>query len=81
MQGALAVQAQEEQNDVDLWQRDREITETARSIGQLAELFRDLGALVIDQGSLLNSVEYNIEQTAVHLEDAASQLGISETCV
>lgn len=80
-QGALAVQAQEERADVDVAQRDREITEIARSIGQLAELFRDLGQLVIDQGSLLDSVEYNVEQTAVHIEDAATQLGIAETCV
>ena len=52
---------------LDLRARDRELTEIARSIAQLAELFKDLSVLVIDQGTLLDSVEYNIEQTAVHM--------------
>lgn len=63
---------------VDLQQRDREITEIARSIAQLAELFKDLSALVIDQGTLLDSVEYNIEQTAVEMQEAVTELKIAE---
>lgn len=66
---------------VDLQQRDREITEIARSIAQLAELFKDLSALVIDQGTLLDSVEYNIEQTAVEMQEAVTELKIAEGCV
>ncbi|RPD63789.1 t-SNARE, partial [Lentinus tigrinus ALCF2SS1-6] len=60
--------------DLNLQTRDRELTEIAKSIAQLAELFKDLSALVIDQGTLLDSVEYNIEQTAVHMEDAVKEL-------
>lgn len=63
---------------LDLQQRDREITEIARSIAQLAELFKDLSALVIDQGTLLDSVEYNIEQTAVEMQEAVTELKIAE---
>ncbi|KAI9066611.1 t-SNARE [Trametes sanguinea] len=58
----------------ELQSRDRELAEIARSIASLAELFKDLQALVIDQGTLLDSVEYNIEQTATHMEDAVREL-------
>ncbi|KAI8969569.1 t-SNARE, partial [Trametes punicea] len=63
--------------DLDLQSRDRELAEIARSIASLAELFKDLSALVIDQGTLLDSVEYNIEQTAAHMEDAVRELDVA----
>jgi len=61
----------------DLRARDRELTEIAKSIATLAELFKDLSSLVIDQGTLLDSVEYNIEQTAVHMNEAVKELDIA----
>jgi syntaxin 16 len=61
--------------------RDRELTDIANSIAALAELFKDLSALVIDQGTLLDSVEYNIEQTAVRMEDAVVELKEATKCV
>ncbi|KAJ3575133.1 hypothetical protein NP233_g1297 [Leucocoprinus birnbaumii] len=63
----------------DLQARDRELSEIAKSIAQLAELFKDLSALVIDQGTLLDSVEYNIEQTAVRMEEAVKELSVATT--
>ncbi|KAH8119417.1 t-SNARE [Phellopilus nigrolimitatus] len=71
----------EDAPDLDLQQRDREITEIAKSIASLAELFKDLSTLVIDQGTLLDSVEYNIEQTSVHMAEAVTELNIAERCV
>ncbi len=62
---------------MDLRQRDRELSEIAKSIASLAELFKDLSALVIDQGTLLDSVEYNIEQTAVQMSDAVKELDMA----
>ena len=67
--------------DQDLRSRDRELTEIAKSIAQLAELFKDLSAMVIDQGTLLDSVEYNIEQTAVQMSDAVKELDMATQCV
>ncbi|KAF9531654.1 t-SNARE [Crepidotus variabilis] len=61
----------------ELASRDRELSEIAKSIASLAELFKDLSVLVIDQGTLLDSVEYNIEQTAVQMEDAVTELKIA----
>lgn len=67
--------------DQDLRSRDRELTEIAKSIAQLAELFKDLSVMVIDQGTLLDSVEYNIEQTAVQMSDAVKELNMATQCV
>jgi syntaxin 16 len=63
--------------DPDLRRRDRELTDIAKSIGSLAELFKDLSVLVIDQGTLLDSVEYNIEQTAAHVQEAVRELNVA----
>ncbi|EDR11467.1 syntaxin-like t-SNARE protein TLG2 [Laccaria bicolor S238N-H82] len=62
---------------LELHSRDRELTEIAKSIASLAELFKDLSVLVIDQGTLLDSVEYNIEQTAVQVEEAVEELNVA----
>ncbi|EIN11818.1 t-SNARE [Punctularia strigosozonata HHB-11173 SS5] len=71
-------QAQMHQGEqVDVRQRNRELNEIADSIAQLAELFRELSALVIDQGTLLDSVEYNIEQTAVQMQEAVKELDVA----
>lgn len=61
----------------DIQRRNRELNEIAKSISELAELFKDLSALVIDQGTLLDSVEYNIEQTAAHVQEAVKELNVA----
>ncbi|KAG9126075.1 hypothetical protein FRC07_005000 [Ceratobasidium sp. 392] len=66
-----------QQSDPSLASRNREIAEIAKSIVSLAELFKDLSNLVIDQGTILDSVEYNIQQTAVHMQDAVKELDIA----
>ncbi|KAI5123921.1 hypothetical protein M0805_006339 [Coniferiporia weirii] len=78
--GQQATMFDDQQLDVgpDLHTRDHEITEIARSIAALAELFKDLSTLVIDQGTLLDSIEYNIEQTSVHMAEAVTELNIAE---
>ncbi|CCM01459.1 uncharacterized protein FIBRA_03512 [Fibroporia radiculosa] len=63
--------------DMDLRRRDQELTKIAQSIASLAELFKDLSVMVIDQGTLLDSIEYNIEQTAVEMEDAVRELDVA----
>ncbi|KAF9520318.1 hypothetical protein BS47DRAFT_1335923 [Hydnum rufescens UP504] len=69
--------AQQSQLDPDLETRNRELTEIAKSIASLAELFKDLSAMVIDQGTILDSVEYNVEQTALHVQEAVKELDIA----
>ncbi|KAL5507314.1 TLG2 [Sanghuangporus vaninii] len=75
----LQEQAQAQEDiDATVLTRTREISEIAKSISSLAELFKDLQTLVIDQGTLLDSVEYNIEQTSVEMQEAVSELKIAE---
>jgi syntaxin 16 len=66
-----------QQSDPSLASRNHEISEIAKSIVSLAELFKDLSNLVIDQGTILDSVEYNVQQTAVHMEDAVKELDMA----
>ncbi|KAG5726152.1 t-SNARE affecting a late Golgi compartment protein 2 [Termitomyces sp. T112] len=54
--------------------RTHSLNELANSIANLADLFKDLSALIIDQGTLLDSIEYNIEQTAVRVSEAVVEL-------
>ena len=70
-------QFEQELLEPDLQSRTREITEIAKSIAALADLFKDLSSLVIDQGTLLDSIEYNIEQTSVQMAEAVTELKIA----
>ncbi|KAI8883906.1 t-SNARE [Backusella circina FSU 941] len=63
-----------ESNDALVDQREREVSQIAKSIHQLAEIFRDLQTLVIDQGSMLDRIDYNIEQTTVQIKEATVEL-------
>jgi syntaxin 16 len=70
-------QQQQQARDPTLTARTAELAHLAESITGLAELFRELGSLVIDQGTILDSVEYNIEQAAVDLAEADSELKVA----
>ena len=61
-------------------ERSHELNEIAKSIASLAELFKDLSSLVIDQGTILDSVEYNVEQSAINMEEAVKELNIATRC-
>lgn len=74
---AAQAQIMETDQTHDLQLRDRELTQIANSIASLADLFKDLSNLVIDQGTLLDSVEYNIEQTSVQVAEAVKELNIA----
>lgn len=60
-------------------QRDREVSSIAESITDLATLFKDLSSLVIDQGTLLDRIDYNIEQMATDMEGAVKELQTATT--
>ncbi|KAI8375288.1 t-SNARE [Choanephora cucurbitarum] len=63
-----------ESNEAVIDQREREVNQIAKSIHQLAEIFRDLQTLVIDQGSILDRIDYNIEQTNLQVKEAVVEL-------
>jgi hypothetical protein len=54
--------------------RSQEIDSIVKSINDLAELFKELSVLVVEQGSMLDRIDYNIESTLSSLKDGHKEL-------
>lgn len=63
-----------QENEEKIRKREEEINEIAKSIFSLAEIFKDLQTLVIDQGTVLDRIDYNIEMTVTHMKSATVEL-------
>ena len=63
-----------EENDKFVRQREEEISHVVRSIGDLNMIFKDLSVMVIDQGTILDRIDYNVEQASVEVEKGLEQL-------
>ena len=46
----------------------------AKSIEELAIMFKDLGTLVIEQGSMVDRIDYNMEQTVTRMKEGVQEL-------
>lgn len=77
-EAAVQMQSTEYAPTVDIQQRANEITQIATSITELADLFRDLSGLIVQQGTVLDSVEYNVQQTARQMDEAVEELHIAK---
>lgn len=55
-------------------ERDEDIRGIERSVIEVNEIFRDLGALVHEQQGLLDNIESNVEQVDVNMEAATKEL-------
>lgn len=75
------VQTQTHRQDMSsqIAKRDRELTQIAKSISELADLFQDLSNMVVEQGTVLDCVEYNVEQTNTYVQEAGQELKVAET--
>ncbi|KAM7201825.1 t-SNARE [Rhypophila sp. PSN 637] len=65
-------------NDVAILQREREIEDIAQGIIELSDLFRDLQTMVIDQGTMLDRIDYNVERMGADLKAADKELTVAE---
>jgi len=54
--------------------RSTEIAQVAASIAELHSIFKDLAALVIDQGTILDRIDYNTERIYKKSADAKGQM-------
>ncbi|SMY22582.1 unnamed protein product [Zymoseptoria tritici ST99CH_1A5] len=58
-------------------QREREIERIAQGVIDLSNLFQDLQTMVIDQGTVLDRIDYNVERTAEHVKEADKELKVA----
>jgi len=58
--------------------RDEEIVRIAKSIEELAGIMKELAALVIDQGTILDRIDYNMDAAVEHVKEGIVQLEQAE---
>jgi syntaxin 16 len=64
-------------NDAAIIQREREINDIAQGIIELADIFRELQNMVIDQGTMLDRIDYNVETTLMEVKKADKELVVA----
>ncbi|XP_033626567.1 syntaxin-16-like isoform X2 [Asterias rubens] len=67
-----------EDNNTVVEQREKEITHIVQSIVDLNEIFRDLASMVVEQGTVLDRIDYNVDKTATKVEQGLKQLQKAE---
>jgi syntaxin 16 len=64
-------------NETAIAQREREIEDIAQGIIELANIFQELQTMVIDQGSMLDRIDYNVERMAADVKQADKELTVA----
>ncbi|XP_058754351.1 tlg2p-like protein a [Vicia villosa] len=59
-------------------EREKEIQQVVESVNELAQIMKDLSVLVIDQGTIVDRIDYNIQNVATTVEDGLKQLQKAE---
>lgn len=59
-------------------EREREIEQVAESVNELAQIMKDLSVLVIDQGTIIDRIDYNIQNVAATVDEGLKQLQKAE---
>ncbi|MFH4976251.1 hypothetical protein AB6A40_002960 [Gnathostoma spinigerum] len=59
-------------------EREKDVMSVSRSIIELNTLFKDLAALVIDQGTLLDRIDYNVENSCLEMKSALKNIEKAE---
>ncbi|ONK58916.1 uncharacterized protein A4U43_C08F1040 [Asparagus officinalis] len=59
-------------------EREREIVQVVESVNELALIMKDLSVLVIDQGTIIDRIDYNVQNVAASVEEGYKQLQKAE---
>lgn len=59
-------------------EREKEIIKVAQSINELAILFKDLNMLIVEQGTVLDRIDYNIDQSLTKIKRGVVDLEAAE---
>ncbi|PIA53574.1 hypothetical protein AQUCO_00900271v1 [Aquilegia coerulea] len=59
-------------------EREKEINQVVESVNELAQIMKDLSVLVIDQGTIVDRIDYNIQNVAASVEQGFKQLQKAE---
>ncbi|KAF8775768.1 hypothetical protein HU200_004149 [Digitaria exilis] len=59
-------------------EREREIEQVVESVNELAQIMKDLSVLVIDQGTIIDRIDYNIQSVAASVEEGCKELQKAE---
>lgn len=65
------------QNDAVIAQREREINDIAKGIIELSDIFRELQTMIIDQGTMLDRIDYNVERMGTEVKAADKELKVA----
>lgn len=68
----------EEENSRFAINRDEEVTKIVKSIYDLNDIFKDLSQMVQEQGTILDRIDYNVEQTQTRVSEGLRQLQRAE---
>jgi syntaxin 16 len=68
-------------NDAAIAQREREINDIAKGIIELSDIFRELQGMIIDQGTMLDRIDYNVERMGTEVKAADKELKVVCTCI
>lgn len=67
-----------EEMELNVDHRNEEIRRIAESVTELHQIFKEMSVLVIDQGTMLDRIDYNVEQVVTQSREANQQLETAE---
>ena len=67
------------QNKMVIPDRSADIQNIVKSINDLASLFNELSVLVVEQGSILDRIDYNVEETVNSMKTGLKDLEKAES--
>ncbi|VDN26681.1 unnamed protein product [Gongylonema pulchrum] len=59
-------------------ERERDVMSVSKSIVELNSLFKDLASMVVDQGTVLDRIDYNVEQATLRVKSALTSVQRAE---